>query len=275
MLSMKFIKTWLILLMIPAAALLVGSCSSGTPTDRPVVPNNAPKVEIVNIPPNNSHFTTNPQIYWYGTDVDGKIAAYEYAVVPAALLVASQVDTSSESAILAYAASANIRVPSAGRDCRPESCWQQIYVAPGVNSNKQTIRLFADKDPSIIIMQYFFVRAVDNDSARSSIDYRLYSRTNHPPETVIKTVPERQGYYDLKDTSLTYKGIFFEWKGTDKIDYPSDNDNPTFEYFYQVFGPYQWNEIYRADSTFDYTKVVPTEAMRHDSVRLFRIEGDG
>ena len=258
MFSRKFIKIWLILLTITAVALLIGSCSSKTKPIGPTVINHSPKIEIVNIPPDNSHFTTNPQIYWFGTDVDGKIVTYEYAVVPAALLVASDVDTSSDSLILAYA-SANISNPSAGKDCKPESCWQQIDVAPGTNPNKQTIRLFADKDPSVIIMQYFFVRAVDNDFARSNIDYRLYSRTNHPPETVIKTVPDTAGYYDLSDTSTTYKGIFFEWKGTDKIDYPDDNQNPLFEYFYQVFGPYEKDSIYSYDSTgnyvFDYTKV--------------------
>ncbi|TFH55283.1 MAG: hypothetical protein E4G91_10955, partial [Candidatus Zixiibacteriota bacterium] len=231
MLSRKFIRIWLILLTIAAVALFIGSCSSKTKPDGPDVVNYPPKIEIVNIPPNNSHFTTNPLIYWFGTDVDGKVVTYEYAVVPAALLVASQVDTSSDTLILAYAGdSANIRRPSADRDCKPESCWQRIDVAPGTNPNKQYIRLYADKDPSISIVQYFFVRAVDNDSARSEIDYRLYSRSNHPPETVIKTVPDSTGYYDLKDTSTTYKGIYFEWKGTDKIDYPNDNDDPTFEY---------------------------------------------
>ena len=252
MLSRKFITIWLILLTITAVVLLIGSCSPKSVG--PPVKNYSPKIEIVNIPPNNSHFTTNPQIYWYGTDVDGKIITYEYAVVPAALLVASHVDTSSDSLILAYA-SASISKPSTGKDCKPESCWQQIDVATADNPNEQTIRLFADKDPSISVLQYFFVRAVDNDSARSNIDYRLYSRTNHPPETVIKTVPDTTGYYDLSDTSTTYKGIYFEWKGTDKIDYPDDNQNPTFEYFYQVFGPYQKDEIYGPDGTFDYTKV--------------------
>jgi hypothetical protein len=259
MLSRKFIKIWLVLLTIAAVTLWIGSCSSSTkpdPDKKPV--NKVPVVEIVNIPPDNSHFTTNPQIYWFGTDVDGKIVTYEYAVVPAALLIASHVDTSRAAAILAYADS-NISEPSVGKDCRPESCWQQIDVATADNPNKQTIRLFADKDPSVNIVQYFFVRAVDNDNARSDIDYRLYSRANHPPETVIKTTPDTLGYYDLSDTTTTYKGIFFEWKGTDKIDYPDDNSNPTFEYYYQVFGPFQRNEIYGPDSTgnyaFDYTKV--------------------
>lgn len=261
MLSRKFIKTWLILMTIMAVALLVGSCSDTGPDPEVEPANNAPKIEIVNIPPDNSHFTTNPQIYWFGTDVDGKIVTYEYAVVPVALLIAAQVDTSRESAILAYAA--NIRKPSAGRDCKPESCWQQIDVEQADNPNKQTIRLFADADPDIKITQYFFVRAVDNDSARSNIDYRLYSRTNHPPETEIKTVPDTTGYYDLSDTSRTFKGINFEWKGTDKIDYPGDNQNPTFEYFYQVFGPYQKDEIYSVDTAgkyaFDYTRVDTTD----------------
>jgi hypothetical protein len=273
MLSRKFIKIWLILLTIATAALLIGSCSNTKP-EGPLVINHSPKIEIVNIPPDNSHFTTNPQIYWFGTDVDGKIVTYEYAVVPAALLIGAQVDTSSDSAILTYAGE-HISSPAAGRDCKPESCWQQIDVEQADNPNKQTIRLFADADPSVNITQYFFVRAVDNDSARSNIDYRLYSRTNHPPETEIKSVPDTTGYYDLSDTSKTYKGIFFEWKGTDKIDYPDDNQNPTFEYFYRVFGPYQKDEIFGLDSlgkyVFDHTKVDVTQTEKlvmtsHDSI---------
>jgi hypothetical protein len=265
MLSRKFINIWLILLTITAVSLLIGSCTSGTPTDRVEVENHSPKIEIVNIPPDASHFTTNPQIYWFGTDVDGKIITYEYAVVPAVLLAASGVDTTSDSAILAYARD-RISEPAAGKDCRPESCWQHIDVTPTESANKQTIRLFADKDPSVSITQYFFVRAVDNDLARSNIDYRIYSRTNHPPETVIKTVPDSTGYYDLSDTSLTYKGIYFEWKGTDKIDYPDDNQDPLFEYFYQVFGPYQKEDIFGpvGDSpyAFNYALVDTTDASK-------------
>ncbi len=273
MLSGKLIRVWLGLLLIAMVTVWIGSCSDTKP-EGPDVKNNAPKIEIVNIPPNNSHFTTNPLIYWYGTDVDGKIVIYEYAVVPAALLLTAGVDTSNESAILNYATS-HITEPSADKECVPESCWQQIDVERADNPNEQTIRLYADPNPSVNTLQYFFVRAVDNDSARSNIDYRLYSRANHPPETVIKTTPDTLGYYDLSDTSSTYKGIYFEWKGTDKIDYPDDNQNPVFEYFWQVFGPYQKNEIFGTDSlgnyAFDYTKVDTTQTsklvmMSHDSV---------
>lgn len=273
MFSRKFIKIWLILLTIAAVALLIGSCSSNTKPDPKEPPvNKAPKIEIVNIPPNNSHFTTNPQVYWFGTDVDGKIVTYEYAVVPAALLVAAHVDTTNDSLIRAYAFD-HLSEPAADRDCKPESCWQQIDVATADNPNEQTIRLYANKDPNINTLQYFFVRAVDNDSARSNIDYRLYSRTNHPPDTQIKTIPDSTGYYDLPDTSATYKGIYFEWKGTDKIDYPNDNDNPTFEYFYQVFGPYQKSEIYGANGVFDYTKV-DTGTTEHPSSKLVQTSHD-
>jgi hypothetical protein len=56
-----------------------------------------------------------------------------------------------------------------------------------------------------------------------------------------------------------YKGVNFEWKGTDKIDYPSDNVEPTFDYSYQVYGPYMQSEIpYTVDtsgnSVFDPTR---------------------
>jgi hypothetical protein len=258
MFSGKIIRIWLILLTVVLAALLIASCTGSTKPDPDKNPiNKAPKVEMVNIPPDNSHFTTNPQLFWFGTDVDGRVVAYEYAVVPCSL-VAKTIDTSNAAAIIGYA-STYLQSPTAGRDCRPESCWQVLDVASADNPNKQTIRLFADADPKISVVQYFFVRAVDNDSARSTIDFRLYSRTNHPPDTEIKTLPDTLGYYDVPETTLTYRGITFEWKGTDKIDYPNDNPEPTFEYRYQIFGPYQEGEIpYRPSDTLGHFELDPT-----------------
>ncbi len=241
MISGKAIKTLLILLTA-AAVLLMLSCTKGTKYDQDPPVNKIPKVEIVNIPPNNSHFTANPTLYWFGTDVDGFIVAYEYAVVPAALVAAAGVDTSKDSMIINYAATV-LKTAREGVDCVPESCWQRINVDPNTTPNRQTIHLFADADPQKYVAQYFYVRSVDNDSARSGIDFRLYSRANHPPDTEIRTVPDGTGTYDRPETTLTYRGIPLEWKGSDKIDYPSDNPEPTFDYYYQLFGPYQKTDL--------------------------------
>lgn len=272
MFSRKLIKTWLILLTVAATIALMVSCGDTKSSD-PKPTNRSPKVEIVNIPPDGSHFTTNPQIFWYGTDVDGRIVAYEYAVVPASLLLSRGVDTSSGASIIGYADkdAGYIKMPEAGKDCVPESCWQWVDVEQADNPNKQTIRLFADPDPNVKILQYFFVRAVDNDSARSLVDYRLYSRSNHAPDTEIKTIPDSTGYYDRPDTNYVYRGINFEWKGTDKIDYPDDSQEPTFEFFYQVMGPYQKEEIFSETVdgyVFDYTKVDTLKALRDSMIVL-------
>lgn len=223
-------------------ALIVWSCAKTGP-NKPQPENKPPAIQIVNIPPNHSHFTTNPQIYWFGTDADGYIIGYEYAVVPLALLP-SDVDTTNSAQVLAYANS-NIHSPVAGRNCVQESCWQFIDITNGASPGRQTIRLFADKDPLINTSELFFVRAVDNDSLRSGIDFRIYSRNNHPPNTLIKTLPDTvdAGYYDHKDTAGTFKGIALEWKGTDKVDYQSDVFEPEFDYFYELYGPFEYGEI--------------------------------
>ena len=236
MLSGKIIRIWLILLTVALAALLIASCSSSTKPDPGKNPvNKAPKVEMVNIPPDNSHFTTNPVLYWFGTDVDGRVVAYEYAVVPCSLIAARK-DTSKADSIIAYA-----------KEFIPDSSWTVVNVVGSNNPNEGTIRIPADPNPKVSVLSYFFVRAVDNDGAKSNIDFRLYSRTNHPPDTEIKTLADEFGYYDMPETTLTYRGIAFEWKGTDKIDYPTDNPEPTFEFKYQVLGPFDEIPYKRSD----------------------------
>ncbi|MGB5137459.1 MAG: hypothetical protein WBP29_02900, partial [Candidatus Zixiibacteriota bacterium] len=99
------------------------------------------------------------------------------------------------------------------------------------------------EDPADTIVQFFFVRAIDNDSIHSEVAYSVYSRSNNPPNTEILTIPDRTGYFDVPVLNSTYFGIPFEWKGTDKIDFPNDADQPVFEFYYQVFGPYTSSDL--------------------------------
>ncbi|MBK7093357.1 MAG: hypothetical protein IPH59_16860 [bacterium] len=237
-LQKKFIGSAAILLLFAAAAF-VSSCS--TSPDGPVPPAEKPIVKIVNIPASGSHFTNSPVINWYGTDVDGYIVAYQHAVVTAEVLLAASIDTSDAAQLRAYAA-ANIELPGPNATCVP-ACWTIVDVERSDSPTRQEVRLVAGNTPADTVVQFFFVRAIDNDSVASEIEFSIYSRNNNPPETEITTSYERGGFFDLPDTSAAYVGISFDWKGSDKIDFPSDTDQPEFDFFYQVFGPYNKSDL--------------------------------
>lgn len=233
-------KLWVVAAVLAVAGLVMvlGSCS--TAPDGDVPENFAPIVKIVNIPAAGSHFTTSPLINWYGTDADGYIIAYEYAIVRASV-VAAAVDTSNEAAVREYART-QIDMPGPASPCDP-TCWIIINVATTDSPTRQQIRLIAGNTPEDTVVQFFFVRAVDNDSTRSIIEYSVYSRNNHPPTTEIVTVPDTLFYYDLPETTLTYNGITMEWKGLDKLDFPNEADQPEFTFYYQIFGPYPHGQL--------------------------------
>lgn len=240
---MRFANLKTITLLLTALAVVmvfVWSCSKKITGEEPPV--SPPVVQIVNIPPNDSHFTTNPVIYWYGTDVDGYIVSYEYLVEREDTLTQHGVDVNDSSALVTYAASL-------------QTGWTVVLVNQSEgNPTKQTIRLYAGQDPTDTVAQVFFVRAVDDDSLRSNIDFRVYTRNNHPPDTKVELGGSDAVYWDLPDTLGRYKGIEIRWEGSDKIDYPSDIDKPTFEYYFQLFGPYDQVDTANLATTFDTTE---------------------
>ncbi len=245
-----------------AIALVLSSCSSKKP-DGPLPENSVPVVEIVNVPPSGSHFTTSPVINWFGTDADGFIVTYEYAVIKASV-VAEAVDTGNPAAIIAYANSV-IDAPGPTSPCDP-TCWQIIDVANTDSPTRQEIRLIAGNTPADTVKQYFFVRGVDDDSARSITQYSLYSRNNNPPSTEITTEPDTTFYYDLPETTSVYRGVTFEWKGNDQIDFPNVADQPPFSYYYQVFGPYPHRQL-----DYDRTTGAPKEGFAIDTTDISKL----
>ncbi len=233
---------WRMAALLVAVAMLMWACTTKPTGNEPV--NHKPVVQIVNIPPSNSHFTQSPIINWYGTDSDGFIIMYEYAVVPFSD-IPSSVDTTDINALRNFAAT-QIKYADQG-PCDP-ACWTVVNVKTSESPTRQQVELVAAANPADTVKQYFFVRAVDDDSARSEIEVRVYSRNNNPPTTTIKTLPDSSGYYDLPDTNAVYHGIQLEWQGEDKIDFPAETDKPKFTYFYQVFGPFDQGELSFDDS---------------------------
>jgi len=236
---------WLPILVL----LLVAGCSNTEPEG--IVPENKPPVvNIVNIPPNQSFFTQNPEVFWFGTDIDGYIIAYEYLVVRSDTLQALGVDPYSESELLDFSVSGTFE-------------WLRIEVEQVEGSpTRQRIKLFAEEDPDSAVEQAFFVRAVDDDSARSVADVRLYSRSNNPPDTKISLGGESIEFWDLPDTTASYKGITIKWEGSDDLDFGGvGGEEPTFEYYFQLFGPYDYldtTDLLGTIDTLDQSKLIMT-----------------
>src|SRR4030042_976267 len=69
-----------ILVIFFLCVLILSGCGKlerkGTPPA-----NVPPNVYFADVPPESTYFSVNPRIYWYGTDIDGFITAYQYAVV--------------------------------------------------------------------------------------------------------------------------------------------------------------------------------------------------
>jgi hypothetical protein len=177
----------------------------------------------VPVPPENS---SNPVLNWYGTDSDGLILDYQYRV-----LLKSTVDS--------------LGGPAAVANNFPAG-----YEWTIVHEDSSTISLYADPDTSVMLPQYVFLKAMDDDSLFSTTIYKSLSRKNHPP-TCYVVVPwretvSRNGLRDpgepidpqwcLQDTTSSWRGIPVSWVGKDSIDI--SGLQPDFEWNIRLYGPF-------------------------------------
>lgn len=247
---------------LAAALLLLFGCGTldnqGGPGE-----NRVPEIFIVNIPPDGSEFAVSPTVYWYGTDSDGQIVRYDYAVVTVAEVDSVTADLpGTQSPVEKYIAFVlNDQFPR----------WVSIFVdsvEAGELPTRDNIRLYASpraadcdtiysvvRDPngnpidtlaipvdcvSDTIAQYFFVRAVDDLGASSKIKYRTYKRRNHWPETQVSPSFNAYGeYVSLKRLTQTYSGIPLYWGGSDRLDFIPPSV-PFLEYHWRLYGPYPY-----------------------------------
>lgn len=193
-----------------------------------------PTVFFSNIPIDQYKFSVNPRVYWYGTDVDGFIDAYQYAVIE------------------------TTNVASAGgleelinfiKNIPPDSAsWvNQLYLKNiigihvyAISGHSKSIMMYADMNPNIFTPQYIFLRAVDNNKGVSAVKYRMFYRNNHPPEAVIAADDafKRKNHYCLEETTATWKGITITWSGRDTADYKDIRNQPPFKFKWELFGPF-------------------------------------
>ncbi|NOY89080.1 MAG: hypothetical protein GXO93_06800, partial [FCB group bacterium] len=197
-------------------------------------PNKKPIVSFVNIPPNNSDFSRNPQVYWIGSDIDGLIDYYRYYVT-----TASQVGSDPLSFIQTVG----------------DSAWTYIDVDPSASDPQTTniIPLKANLDDPVnsYVPQYIFLQAFDNDGNASDVAYRILNRNDNPPDTRISYIDTTKPFVNSVFSGGIITGVQINWKGSDRKDYEELGlIPPPFDFQWRLYGPYTQQEIQDIDSLF-------------------------
>jgi len=181
-----------------------------------------PVVNFVNIPVENALFSSDTTIYWYGTDVDGFIDSFYYAVVRL-----SDVGSDPD----AFLAGGGL--PTDSMDM-----WSGIKVELDNTGTNAKVQMSADiSDPvRTYVTSYIFLLAVDNKGARSDIVYRSFAKNNHFPNTTVNVNGFRDPYINAVSDDGILEGVTINFSAEDRIDYP--RNPPPFEYRWKVFGPF-------------------------------------
>ncbi len=224
------------------SGLLFYNCSKIT-GKRPA--NMAPEIAFANIPPDSSTVSTQPTVYWFGKDIDGYVAEYQYVVVTDSQIAALGLTLEGFKNILHsfggfnWVPSCSLWADSLEKLGEARIRGISLVTERGQGETNAQIQLFASPDSTVFIKQYIFLRAVDNLGLPSdSTLYRLFSRNNHAPNTKILNFKEneKEVQYSLAETTATWKGIIIAWSGSDSADYP--RAQPTFEYYLELYGPF-------------------------------------
>lgn len=177
-------KVLLTLLSLSILILLLVHCTKKPdPVD---VQNQPPETYIVNVPPDSSYIYHARLIFWYGTDEDGIVIRYDWAID----------DT-------VY----NVNIPGSG--------WHSLYMDSTL-ATQDTIAFEAPL-PDTTYTHSFYVRAVDNDSLPDPTPARrIFSTSNIQPNTrFVSTPTDSSQRFMLQDTSGLWQGINFEWTAID------------------------------------------------------------
>lgn len=202
-----------------------------------------PEIAFANIPPDSTTVTSKPTVYWFGKDVDGYVAEYQYVVATASQIAVLGLSVEGFKNILHgfggfnWVASCSLWADSLENLGEQRINGITLITERGRGQTSAQIQLFASPDSTVFIKQYIFLRAVDNLGLQSdSTRYRLFSRNNHAPNTKIQGFDEREVHYSLPETTATWKGITIAWTGSDSADYP--RAQPEFEFYLELYGPF-------------------------------------
>ncbi len=208
--------------------MLVATFYIGCAPDRTgtAVPNAIPEVDIVNTPPDSAQFSRNPDLSWYGTDIDGYIVFFRYAVVVDSMLLINGLKVTPEEFV--------------DQATDVQFGWDTLDVDLDHPQATATIRLYANEDFPIdsFVTQYFFIQAQDDRGALSETQWRMYSRNNHFPNTHFIAINE---YINAIDANSPAPGIFMNWGGADSTDW--GRAEPPLEYEWRLYGPFNEEDI--------------------------------
>ncbi|MGB8658537.1 MAG: hypothetical protein WCE90_12260 [Candidatus Zixiibacteriota bacterium] len=203
-------------------------------------PTNAPPtVHFSDTPPEGYKFSTNPRIYWWGTDVDGFITAYQYAVVLKDSLQTAEQIQEMQSFLHGIKADSASWVDQ--NDLRHIIA---AHLEAEYGGNSANVGMYADMNPNVFTPQYLFLRAVDNSGGISDVIYQLYYRNNHRPQAFIDMDSATlanfvaAGHYCLEETTTTWKGISIPWTALDTADYKDLRNQPAFGFKWELVGPF-------------------------------------
>jgi hypothetical protein len=196
--------------------------------------NMPPQVFFADVPPESLKFSVNPLIYWYGTDKDGFITAYQYATVPDSV---SDLWGGLEGTKDSLA-----RIKSDSASWVNNTMRMNIFGAhvDALKGHQKNVRMYAEMNPDIYTPQHIFLRAVDNAGGISEIKTRMFWRNNHAPTCSLNVDNTfvQNNFYCLPETTQTWKGITIGWAGLDTLDYPDKRKQPDFYFKWELWGPY-------------------------------------
>ncbi len=198
--------------------LFFAGCTSTLEGD--VYENKKPIVYFATIPPEGQDFSSNPVIYWYGTDNDGLIDYYRYHIATINVLG----DLPPEDYVLTLS----------------DDDWNYIDVDPAHADphTKNSLPLTADTTNPVrgFVPQWVFLQAYDIEGLASEVAYRLFLRNDNPPETFVLINEADMPFVNSELPGGIVTGVGIRWIGEDPIDYPSDP--PPFEFEWRLYGPY-------------------------------------
>lgn len=210
--------------------LFLAGCTNTLEGD--IYENKKPIVYFATIPPEGQDFSSNPVIYWYGTDNDGLIDYYRYHIATSTIVG----DLPPEDYILTIS----------------DDQWVTIDVDPAQADphTKNSLPLTADPNNPVrgFVPQWVFLQAFDTEGMGSEIAYRLFLRNDNPPQTFISINKEDMPFVNAVKPGGIVTGVRLRWSGDDPIDYPSDA--PPFEFEWRLYGPYTHEDTAIINSTY-------------------------
>ncbi len=219
--------------LLALSVIILSGCTETLKGDENA--NKAPVVYFVNVPPDSASFSHNPEVYWFGSDIDGQIDYYRYSAVDSAT-VGSQT-------LADFAANLH------------DTMWTYVDVDPTA-SDPQTahvIPLTADlTDPvNIYVKQFILLQAFDDDGAASAVAFKCLNRNDNPPATRLWSVTNYIPFVNAVSEGGIVTGVKLQWEGSDVHDYDEQGlIPPPFQFEWKLFGPFTEDDTLRIDSLF-------------------------